>query len=84
MMARASSSDLLVNFNHYSLPTVRARFFNSYGPGGISGQSRNVIPNFIYWALEGKPLPIIGASEETWDFTYVGDIVDGLLRAGYL
>jgi len=46
--------------------------------------SRNVIPNFIYWALEGKPLPITGASEETRDFTYVGDIMDGLLRAGYL
>ena len=29
------------------------------------------------------PLPITGTGEETRDFTYVGDIVDGLLRAGY-
>jgi len=76
--------ELYGNFfqNHYHLPTVRARFFNSYGPGEIPGQYRNVIPNFIYWALQGKPLPITGTGEETRDFTYVGDIVDGLLRAG--
>ena len=76
--------ELYCNFiqNHYDLPTMRARFFNSYGPGEIPGQYRNVIPNFIYWALQGKSLPITGTGEETRDFTYVGDIVDGLLRAG--
>lgn len=70
-------------FNHYSLPVVKARFFNSYGPGEVPGQYRNVIPNFIFWALQGKQLPITGTGEETRDFTYVEDIVDGLLRAGY-
>jgi UDP-glucose 4-epimerase len=70
-------------FNHYDLPVVKTRFFNSYGPGEVPGQYRNVIPNFVYWALQGKPLPITGTGEETRDFTYVEDIVDGLLRAGY-
>jgi UDP-glucose 4-epimerase len=70
-------------FNHYRLPVVKARFFNSYGPGEIPGQYRNVIPNFIYWAMKGEMLPITGTGEETRDFTYVGDLVDGLLRAGY-
>jgi UDP-glucose 4-epimerase len=42
-----------------------------------------VIPNFIYWAMKGRTLPITGTGEETRDFTYVGDLVDGLLRAGY-
>ncbi|MBI3578167.1 MAG: NAD-dependent epimerase/dehydratase family protein, partial [Ignavibacteriales bacterium] len=70
-------------FNHYSLPVVKTRFFNSYGPGEVPGQYRNVIPNFIFWALQGKPLPLTGTGEETRDFTYVEDIVDGLLRAGY-
>ena len=68
--------------NYYSLPTVRTRFFNSYGPGEIPGKYRNVIPNFIYWALQRKCLPITGTGEETRDWTYVTDIVDGLLRAG--
>lgn len=76
--------ELYCNFfhNHYGLKVVKPRFFNSYGPGEVPGQYRNVIPNFIYWALKGLPLPITGTGEETRDFTYVGDIVDGLLRAG--
>ncbi|MGP8106893.1 MAG: NAD-dependent epimerase/dehydratase family protein [Desulfobaccales bacterium] len=69
--------------HHYDLGVVKARFFNSYGPGEVPGQYRNVIPNFIYLAMQGQPLPITGSGEETRDFTYVGDIVDGLLRAGY-
>ena len=77
--------ELYCNFfsHHYEMEMVRARFFNSYGPGEIPGTYRNVIPNFVYWALQGKALPITGTGEETRDFTYVGDIVDGLLRAGY-
>jgi len=67
----------------YSIPFTKARFFNSFGPGEVPGQYRNVIPNFIYWAMNKKPLPITGTGEETRDFTYVGDIVDGLLRMGY-
>lgn len=77
--------ELYCNFyhNHYELPVVKTRFFNSYGPGEVPGQYRNVIPNFIYWATKGNSLPITGTGEETRDFTYVGDLVDGLLRAGY-
>ena len=76
--------ELYCNFfyNHYGLKVVKPRFFNSYGPGEVPGQYRNVIPNFLYWAMKGKTLPITGSGEETRDFTYVGDIVDGLLRAG--
>jgi len=76
--------ELYCNFfyHHYGLAVVKPRFFNSYGPGEAPGQYRNVIPNFIYWAMKGLPLPITGTGEETRDFTYVGDIVDGLLRAG--
>lgn len=69
-------------FNHYELPVVKTRFFNSYGPGEVPGQYRNVIPNFIYWAMKGMALPITGTGEETRDFTYVGDLITGLLSAG--
>jgi nucleoside-diphosphate-sugar epimerase len=34
--------------------------------------------------MKGLPLPITGTGEETRDFTYVGDTVDGLLRIGFL
>lgn len=68
--------------HYYGLSTVRVRFFNVYGPGEVPGKYRNVIPNFIYWALNRQKLPITGTGNETRDFTFVSDIVDGLLRAG--
>jgi nucleoside-diphosphate-sugar epimerase len=33
--------------------------------------------------MEGKPLPITGSGDETRDFTYVGDIVNGLLAMAH-
>jgi len=78
------AGELYVNFywHHYGLPVVKTRFFNSYGPGEVPGQYRNVIPNFIFWAMKGQPLPITGDGKATRDFTFVGDIVNALLRAG--
>jgi len=77
--------ELYANFfnHHYGLPIVKTRFFNSYGPGEVPGQYRNVIPNFIYRSMLGLPLPFTGSGDETRDFTFVLDIVDALLRAGY-
>ncbi|MBM3148465.1 MAG: NAD-dependent epimerase/dehydratase family protein [Chloroflexi bacterium] len=76
--------ELYCNFyqNYYGLPVAIARYFNVYGPGEIPGAYRNVIPNFMYWALHQMPLPITGTGEETRDFTFVEDIVDGTLRCG--
>ncbi len=76
--------EMYCNFfkNYYRMKTVRLRFFNSYGPGEIPGKYRNVIPNFIHRALRGEPLPVMGTGKETRDWTYVDDIIDGLLRAG--
>ena len=78
--------ELYCNFfhNYYGLPVAIARYFNVYGPGEIPGAYRNVIPNFIYWALHKMPLPITGTGEETRDFTFVDDIVDGTLRLGVI
>ncbi len=78
--------ELYCNFfyNHYGLPIAIARYFNVYGPGEIPGAYRNVIPNFIWAALHNKPLVITGTGEETRDFTFVEDIVDGTLRLGIL
>jgi len=76
--------ELYCNFfyNYYHLPVAIARYFNVYGPGEVPGKYRNVIPNFIYWALHKQQLPITGTGEETRDFTFVDDIVDGTLRLG--
>lgn len=76
--------ELYTNYFHnlYDLPIVNARFFNVFGPGEVPGKYRNVIPNFFYWSLNGDPLPITGDGSETRDWTYVEDIVNGLLAMG--
>lgn len=70
-------------FHHYGLNTVNCRFFNSFGPGEVPGQYRNVIPNFVYWSMLNKSLPLTGTGNETRDFTYVLDLVQGLIKAAY-
>lgn len=66
----------------HRLPTVRVRFFNSYGPGELPGRYRNAVPNFFYLAKRREPLPILGTGDQTRDWTFVLDIVDGLLKIG--
>jgi len=76
--------ELYTNYFHnlYNLPIVNARFFNVYGPGEVPGEYRNVIPNFFYWAMNREALPITGDGTETRDWTYVDDIINGLLAMG--
>jgi nucleoside-diphosphate-sugar epimerase len=69
------------NYFRKDVSTVRCRFFNSYGPGEVPGNYRNVIPNFIWRALHDQPLIITGTGDETRDFIYVDDLVDGLMRS---
>ena len=64
------------------MPIVNARFFNVFGPGEVPGKYRNVIPNFFYWSMTKQALPITGDGTETRDWTFVGDIVNGLLSMG--
>jgi nucleoside-diphosphate-sugar epimerase len=64
------------------LEVVRARIFNSYGPGEVPGKYRNVIPNFVYLAMQNEPLPITGSGEETRDFTFVTDVASALSEIG--
>lgn len=69
------------NYFNQRISTVRCRFFNSYGPGEVPGRYRNVIPNFVWQALRNEDLVITGTGEETRDFIYVDDLVDGLMRS---
>lgn len=69
-------------YNLYDIPIVNARFFNVFGPGEVPGKYRNVIPNFFYWSINNTPLPITGDGSETRDWTFVEDIVNGLIAMG--
>jgi UDP-glucose 4-epimerase len=66
-----------------TLETASLRFFNVYGPRqDPDSLYAAVIPIFVRHLGEGKPMPIFGDGGQTRDFTYVTDVVDGLIRAG--
>jgi len=66
--------------SYYELNTTILRLFNCYGPGEYPGQYRNVIPNFFWSAINGKSLTITGTGKQKRTFTYVGDVVDALVK----
>ena len=61
------------------LPVVVVRLFNTVGPRQ-TGRYGMVIPNFVKQALMGHPLTVHGDGSQTRCFTYVSDVVEGLLR----
>jgi nucleoside-diphosphate-sugar epimerase len=68
--------------NLYGLETVTIRYFNVFGPRqDPSSPYSGVISLFISALAEGRQPTIYGDGEQTRDFTYVANVVDGVLRA---
>ena len=69
--------------NVYDLPIAICRFYNVYGDGQLTeGAYCTVLGIFERLYKEGKPLTVTGDGEQRRDFTYVGDIVNGLVKCG--
>ncbi|MCK5035036.1 MAG: GDP-mannose 4,6-dehydratase [Candidatus Sabulitectum sp.] len=60
------------------LPSASLRFFTVYGPRQRPDMAFNL---FIRAAFEGKPIGVFGNGGQTRDFTFVDDIVNGLMLA---
>ncbi len=66
----------------YGLETVTIRYFNVFGPRqDPSSPYSGVISVFAKALLENKAPTIYGDGEQTRDFTYIANVVDGVLRA---
>ena len=66
----------------YGLQTVTIRYFNVFGPRqDPSSPYSGVISLFISALCDGRQPMIYGDGEHTRDFTYVANVVDGVLRA---
>ena len=66
----------------YGLETVTTRFFNVFGPRQQPGSPYSgVISLFIEALASGKSPLVHGDGRQTRDFTYVGDVVTGVLKA---
>jgi UDP-glucuronate 4-epimerase len=77
--ATKKSNELMAHtYSHlYQLPTTGLRFFTVYGPWGR--------PDMAPWKftkaiLEGKPIDVYNHGKLMRDFTYIDDIVEGVLR----
>jgi UDP-glucose 4-epimerase len=68
----------LAYWKERKLPIVVVRLFNTVGPRQ-TGQYGMVIPNFVRQALAGKPITVFGDGTQSRSFTYVGDVVRGLV-----
>jgi len=67
----------------YNLPVTICRFYNVYGEYQLTeGAYCTVLGIFERLYKANKPLTVTGDGEQRRDFTYVGDIVDGLWRCG--
>ena len=67
------------SYSHlFNLPTTGLRFFTVYGPWGRPDMALFLFTRNI---LESKPIQVFNHGRHTRDFTYVDDIVEGVVRA---
>jgi dTDP-glucose 4,6-dehydratase len=64
---------------YHGLDAKIVRIFNTYGPRMRVNDGR-AVPTFIPQALEGKDITIFGDGRQTRSFTYITDLVDGVIR----
>lgn len=67
------------SYSHlFQLPTTGLRFFTVYGPWGRPDMA---LFKFTKNTLEDQPIPVFNHGNHTRDFTYVADIVEGVIRS---
>nr|HID57762.1 SDR family oxidoreductase [Desulfobacterales bacterium] len=78
----ASEHYMRIFYELYGLETVSLRYFNVFGPRqDPHSEYAAVIPRFIRAILSGDPPTIFGDGEQSRDFTYVDNVVQGNLLA---
>lgn len=65
-------------FRNFGVPTASFRFFTVYGPGQRPDMAFH---KFLKAVSDGKPVSVYGDGSQTRDFTYIGDIIEGLVSA---
>jgi len=78
--ATKKSNELMAHtYSHlFKLPTTGLRFFTVYGPWGRPDMALFLFTRNI---LEGKPIDVFNNGHHKRDFTFVGDIAEGVVRA---
>jgi UDP-glucuronate 4-epimerase len=78
--ATKKAGELLCHTYHhlYGLPVVCLRFFTAYGP---RNRPDLAIAKFTRLIDRGEPIPLFGDGSTRRDYTFIADIVDGIVRA---
>lgn len=72
------SEALTINYNRvYDIDTKIARIFNTYGPR-MNIKDGRIVPQFIYQALNNKPLTVFGKGTQTRSLCFVSDLTEGI------
>jgi UDP-glucuronate 4-epimerase len=79
--ATKKANELLAHsYSHlFHLPTTGVRFFTVYGPWGRPDMALFLFTRAI---LAGKPIRVFNNGDMRRDFTYIDDIIEGLVRLG--
>jgi UDP-glucose 4-epimerase len=72
----------LAYWKEKQLPVVIVRLFNTVGPRQ-TGRYGMVLPTFVRQALAGQPITVFGDGTQSRSFTYVGDVVEALVRLAH-
>ncbi|MHB9119857.1 MAG: NAD-dependent epimerase/dehydratase family protein, partial [Burkholderiales bacterium] len=77
--ATKKANELMAHtYSHlYGLPTTGLRFFTVYGPWGRPDMSPSLFAGAI---LAGRPIDVFNHGKMSRDFTYIDDIVEGVIR----
>ena len=77
--ATKKANELMAHvYSHlYGIPTTGLRFFTVYGPWGRPDMA---LFKFTKLILEGKPIEVFNYGKHRRDFTYIDDIVEGVIR----
>lgn len=71
-----------VFYDLFGFPVISLRYFNVFGPRQDPfSQYAAVVPLFIMLVLRGESPTIFGDGEQSRDFTYIDNVVEGNLRA---
>src|SRR5437667_5165382 len=76
---RFAEAMTLAYHRYHAVDTKIVRIFNTYGPRMRLRDGR-AVPAFMSQALTGEDVTIFGDGTQTRSFTYVSDLVDGILR----
>ncbi|MGD8967134.1 MAG: GDP-mannose 4,6-dehydratase [Anaerolineae bacterium] len=82
--AKAIDEYFALAYAQKGLPVSVVRYFNAYGPRLDPKGYGSVIAKFITQALKGDPLTVYDDGRQTRCFTYVGDAIEGTMRAATL